>query len=535
MNGVSKSTDLRTQSVQVLLCIPVLFMTLCGDAAEYSEADDIPAVTSLVFTESSIALTVVRDFYRTVYFLADRESYSFHEISEQEFHSVTMDENVQVSANQSADIEIDLWSTDDCKNNGYRYDSGDHDMTGRRILQLPNTAIDIEMLCRSSVSSAVSIDDSVWIGTYTAGGHGDYGSEGVVVVPKNGDPVVRLDIGTDIVTKLAVDPWSSDVWVVTHSQLFRVANDTAVLARYSAHRDFDDDEHRPVVRVTASRTPMKNNPLAVLADWLGPASHHTLFEASKAGVELPGAEPLYRYAMFGNYVSHQPQWPEELVGTLDHAQPTFGWRKFACLLPGDEAKKLCLTNLGEWPRESDAYLRTLEDRYPKFVVTGPVFGPKGDENLRRNRHSPDNFTDDVLFGDFDSDGVRDFAAVLIERGATFDPHLDKGPIGFVAVCSGQWSSQSLIEYSCSNLTEREPGGFRAELDFVDWAPWADTLIGQSPKSGDRFCPYMLETNQFNRQTKKGKKKLSIMSSFGHCDWFFYHMDGRYRGCQYCAD
>lgn len=508
-------------------------------AAEYSEADDIPAVASLVFTESSIALTVIRDSSgylganRTTYFIADRESYSFQEISEQDFHSLTMDEHIQDSTYENADLDIDLSSTDDCKNKGYRYDSGDRDMTGRRILQLPSTAIDVEMLCRSSVSSAVSVDDSVWIGTYTAGGHGEYGSEGVLVVPKNKDPVVRLDIGRGIVTKLAVDPWSSEIWVVTHSQLFRVAKDTAVLARYSAYRDFH--EQRPVVRVTASRTRIKNNALAVLADWLGPTSHRSLSDASKNGVELSGAEPLYRYAMFGNYLSHQPQWPEALAGTLEHAQPTFGWRKFACLLPGDNAKALCTMNLGQWPKITDSYLRILQDRYAGFVVTGPVFGPKGDENLRRNRQSPENFADDILFGDFDFNGVRDFAAVLIEQGTTFDPQLDKGPVGFVVVCKGQWSSESLIEYSCSDLTEHEPGGFRAELDFVDWVLWADTLIDRSPKSDDRFCPFMLQTNPFNLQTKKGNKKLSIMSSYGRCDWFFYHMDGTYRGCQYCAD
>lgn len=539
MNGLSDSTDPRAQRVQTILCIALLFTAVSVDAAEYSDADDIPAVTSLMFTESSIALTVVRDSSgyrpadRTTHYVADRGSYSFQEISEQEFHSLTMEEHVRESTHDNADLDIDLSSTDDCKNEGYRYDSGDRDRTGRRILQLPSTAIDVEMLCRSSVSSAVSIDDSVWIGTYTSGGHGDYGSEGVLVVPQNGDPIVRLDIGRDIVEKLAVDPWSSNVWVATHSQLFRVANDTAVLARYSLYRDFY--EQRPVVRVTDSRTRIENNPLAVLADWLGPTSHRTLSEASKNGVRLPGTEPLYRYAMFGNYLTHQPQWPAELASALEHAQPTFGWRKFACLLPGDNAKELCTTDLGEWPKVTGSYVRILKDRYPGFVLTGPVYGPKGDESLRNNRHSPGHFADDILFGDFDFNGVRDFAAVLIEQGATFDPHLDKGPVGFVVVCKGQWSSQSLIEYSCSDLTEREPGGFRAELDFVDWAPWADTLVDLSPKSGDRFCPFMLQTNPFNLQTKKGNKKLSIMSSFGHCDWFFYHMDGMFSGCQYCAD
>ena len=528
MNRVFKSTISRAQLAQTTLCIALLFTAVSGDAAEYSEADDFPAVTSLVFTESHIALTVVRDTYLNThsYFLADRESYSFREISEQDFQSPTTDEHEEA-------LIFDWSYTDDCNNKGYRYDNFDPNMKGRVKLQLPSGAIEVEMLCGSSISSAVSLADSVWIGTYTAGGHGAYGAEGVLVVPKNGDPVVQLDIGNDIVHKLTIDPWSSDVWVVTDSQLFRVSDNTSVLARYSLYRDFY--EQRPVVRVTNSRTQIENNPLAVLADWLGPASHRTLSEASKNGVQLPGAEPLYRFAMFGNYLTHQPQWPEELAGALDHAQPTLGWRKFACLLPGDYAKKLCTTDLGEWPKAADSYVSMLKERYPGFVITGPVFGPKGDEDLRDNRHSPQNFADDILFGDFNFNGVRDFAAVLIEQGATFDPNADREPVGFVVVCDGRWSSESQIEYSCSDLTEREPGGFRAELDYIDWAPWADALIARSPKSGDRFCPFMLQTNQFNAQTKKGTKKLSVMSSFGNCDWFFYHLDGTYRGCQYCDD
>jgi hypothetical protein len=523
------------------LFVAILFAAVCGNAAEYSEADDIPGVTAIVFTESSIALAIRQDSSgyhfgsRVTYFVADRKSYFFEEIGKQDFDALLAEENVEESTHENADPDIGVTTTDDCESQSYSYDGGNQDATGRRIVQLPTSAIEVEIRCGSSVSSAVLVDDSVWIGTYTVGDHGIYGSEGVLVVPTDGGPVGRLDIGIDIVNKLTVDPWSTDVWVTTHSQLFRVASDATVLGRYSAYRDFDYDEQRPVVRVAASPKRVKNNALAVLADWLGPPSYRALSEASKNGVELPGEEPLYRYAMFGNRLSHNPQWPEELVGTLEQPQATGGWRKFACLLRGDKAKKLCTTDLGEWPRDTDSYLKILQDRYPGFAVTGPVFGPEGDTDLRRNRRSPENFSADVLFGDFDSDGIRDFAAVLIEQGVPFDPHLDQGPIGFVVVCNGQWSSESLVEYSCSDLTEREPGGFRAELDYVDWAPWADTLLARDPRSGGRFCPFMLETNPFNRQTKKGRKKLSIMSSFGRCDWFFYFMDRRYRGCEYCAD
>lgn len=523
MNRIPKSSA---------LCIALILTALCGNAAEYSEIDDIPAVIDVVFTENSIALKVSRDSsgylapYLITYFMADRETYSFQEISKQQFESLATDEH-------DAALDLNLSPSDDCDNEDYPYEAGHPDASGRVILQLPSTKIEFELKCGSSISSAVLVGDSIWIGTYTAGGHGDYGSEGVVVVPKNGDPVDRLSIGNDLIVSFDIDPWSKDVWVTTDKQLFRVSDTSAVLARYSLYRDFH--EHRPVVRITDSPTRIENNPLAVLADWLGPTSHHTLWEASQNGVRLPGVEPLYQYAMFGNYLTHQPRWPAELASALEYAQPAFNWQKFACLLPGDEAKELCTTELGEWPKVADSYLKILKDRYPGFVVTGPVYGPKGSENLRGNRHSPQNFADDILFGDFDADGIRDFAAVLIEQGATFDPLRDKGPVGFVVVCSGKWTSHSVIEYNCTDLTDRESGGFRAELDYVDWAPWEHMLIDRKPNSGDRFCPNFLQTNSFMRQTRKGNKKLSIMSSYGHCDWFFYHMDGKYRGCQYCAD
>ena len=523
MNRISKSSA---------PCIALLLTALCGNAAEYSEVDDIPAVISVVFTESRIALKVSRDSsgyyapYLVTYFMADRESYSFKEISEQEFLSLPADEH-------DAELDLNLSPTDDCANEDYPYDVGHPDASGRMILQLSSTKIEFELKCGSSISSAVSVGDSIWVGTYTAGGHGDYGSEGVLVVPKNGDSVGQLDIGTDIIISFDIDPWSEDVWVTTDKQLFRVSDTTAVLARYSLYRDFHD--HRPVIRITDSPTRIENNSLAVLADWLGPTSHRTLWEASENGVQLPGVEPLYQYAMFGTYLTHQPRWPAELASALEYAQPAFNWQKFACLLPGDNAKELCTTELGEWPKDAERSLTILKNRYPNFVVTGPVYGPKGHENLRSNRHSPANFADDILFGDFDLNGVRDFAAVLIEDGAKFDPQLDKGPVGFVVVCSGTWTSHSLIQYNCTDLTDREPGGFRAELDYVDWAPWAPTLLGRSPASGDRFCPNKLQTHSFMPENRKGVKKLSIMSSYGRCDWFFYSSDKKYKGCQYCAD
>ena len=525
---------------RLLVALP-LFATAAAHAAEYSEADDLPAVISVEFTEESVALTVVRDWSgyggtnRAEYFVADRDGSSFREISEQTFRALTPSDDSRGSTGDTRDPDIELTPSDDCEIKGYDDYSGSFDMTGRRILRLPSRTIEVEMLCQSAVSTVLSLDASVWIGTETVGDHGVYGSEGVLVVPINGDPVVRPDIGRGLVRHLVVDPWTSDVWITTPSQLFRVAEDTTVKARYSAYRDFDYDKRRPVVRIEASDEPIPNNPLAVLADWLGPPSHRALSEAGRNGVTLPGVEPLYHYAMFGNIMQHIPQWPEELAVVLEQRQPTFGWRKLACLLPGEEARTLCLSGLGEWPRTTNVHLQILEDRYPEFAITGPVHGPDGEEDLRKQRHSPQNFSDDVLFGDFDRNGIRDFAAVLIERGARIEGQLDAELIGFVAVCNGEWTPDRQVEYACVELTEREPGGFRVELDFVDWTPRAEALLKRPRKSGDRLCPYKLRSNPNDALTWRGTKKLSVMSSSGQCDSFFFHSDNEYKACQYCSD
>ncbi len=539
---MNKSTGLITLRVRLLslvCCIAWSTIPSGAYAAEYSEDWDAPVVRSLVFTADAIALEVAKDFssHGSVdgiqYMVADRESLSFVEVSQQVFLALTGGEQTAASSQENKKSEAALSPTDDCQEQGYRYDQGSGPK-GRRLLQLPMKTIVVEMDCGSSVSSMTSVDDSVWIGTEYVGDHGVYGAEGVLVVPKNGDPVVRLDIGSPLVYRLLVDSWSGEVWVLTHAQLFRVSGDTTVLARYALHRDFDGQ--RPVVKVTNSRTPIGNNPLAVLADWMGPTSYAVLSKASRDGVTLSGSEPLYNFSMFGKPATHRPQWPEALAAALEHASPTFGWRKFACLVPGEQAEQLCTTELGRWPRDVDNYLRILQREYPDFVVTGPDHGPRDNQDLRSNRHSPENFEKDVLFADFDYNGVLDFAAVLVENENDIDRRTDEEAIGFVALCRGTWPASGGIDFSCTDITDREPGGFRKELDYVDWEPYAETLLTLNPVSGDaRWCRYYLQPNQFNEQTKKGTRKLSIMSSHGPCDQFFYHQDRQFRSCCYCSD
>ena len=120
-------------------------------------------------------------------------------------------------------------------------------------------------------------------------------------------------------------------------------------SRYWKYHDFDHVLNQPEIFVTASNDGLTNNPLAVLARWLGESSYDGLAEADRAGVKLLGKEPLYNFAMFGNYFSHHPYFPPELAFLMDSAKPTHGWRRFACLSHGELANELCNLELEEWP------------------------------------------------------------------------------------------------------------------------------------------------------------------------------------------
>lgn len=119
-------------------------------------------------------------------------------------------------------------------------------------------------------------------------------------------------------------------------------------SRYWKYHDFDLSQNTPNIFVIAAEEEVNNNPLAVLAEWLGQSSYEGLAQATKAGVKLVGEEPLYEFAMFGNVYSHIPLLPVELAFLLESAEPTLMWRRFACRSHGMRAKELCGLELDEW-------------------------------------------------------------------------------------------------------------------------------------------------------------------------------------------
>lgn len=334
-----------------LVGVVSMTFTLQSVAAEFSGADVIPEVTSLVLTQTSVALTVdptprkrfSEERAETRYFVANRADLKFQQITEQAFSDILKNDHYH---DRLADYQFhgfNVVSSEPCVEYGFE------DSVVQKTFEFGSSTISVDMLCRSFVGDALLFNDELWISTYEEGNHGVYGAEGIVVTSLRGDIKTRIDIGGSQPTGIVRDPWSTDVWVSTRSQLTVIADNHTVKNRFWPIHDFDKDLERPDVFVAASMEQVRTNPFAILAYVLGEKHYQRFFHAVEGDVAVGEKDVLYRFFMWGDRYYHSPQLPQELDVLLDFAEPTKVWRRFACMTPGERAEELCGLELEMWP------------------------------------------------------------------------------------------------------------------------------------------------------------------------------------------
>lgn len=353
----------RLTAILAMCATPVSYLLLAtaAESAEYFAVDDFPQVTSIVFTESAVALTVVPNRYHfgsnlpdeSRYFVAYRPDLKFHQVERGEYAELTVSEQVERRVNYRASDNFEIEASQDCVEAGYRWDLAPRDIKGRVTVTIESQSYEVELLCQSAIPHAILFDDDLWIATVEHGDHGYYGSEGILVVSGDDGTTSVIDIGFYPILALVKDPWSSQVWAVTEQQIARMGRGGEVLGRYWKYHDFDSTSHRPDVFVTASNEPIEDHPLALLARRLGETTYEVLSHERSRGVTLPGDEPLYVMSMFGRHYAHHGVWSEELEKLLDVAAPNHSWRVLACLTRGPRAKELCELDIREWPEASE--------------------------------------------------------------------------------------------------------------------------------------------------------------------------------------
>ncbi len=344
--------------LSTVVLIGLVLPSASAHSAEYSAGDIVPVFTSVLFTRDAIGLTVQDPYFlgtheKVRYFKANRRTFDFRQIGEEHYASLRGEDHFQefVTLYEDQTVSVTVAEVEACRNHT------DPEVACRapttKRIELDGQTYDVDMLTTTLVSDAKIIGDELWLGTFGSGGHGIYGAEGLLVASPGSQNPKQLELGGTTVRGIAVDPWSTEVWIVAGWQLAVVSQDKQVTRQYWPLHDIGGTARRPQVFVRQSDDPLLSNPLALFAYSLGERSYEGFANAADEGVEFAGSEPLYSYYMFGTNFGHRPQLPERLVELLDIAEPTYSWRKFACMLPGERAKELCLLDLDAWPTTAD--------------------------------------------------------------------------------------------------------------------------------------------------------------------------------------
>ena len=218
-----------------------------------------------------------------------------------------------------------------------------------------------------NVSEIEIVDNQVWIGTYQAGGHGDYGGVGLVVASlESGNELGRIDTGRYPINQVRIDPVDEKIWAITRDRIVVVEKNMEVSTEYVFYYDFDKPTKIPVVHIADE--PTVSHPLAVFARSLPADRHGEFFEAVQTiPDEVARSFSLYDAYMCCHFlrkedVSSEPQEFEILIpflvsgfemalpkyaynGKPNSAYASRAWRQIACKHRSwnEEAERLCVT------------------------------------------------------------------------------------------------------------------------------------------------------------------------------------------------
>lgn len=334
---------------RVAAAMAAVLYCLSASGAEFFEHEVEPRMAWFVLTERSMAIAVehghfdlsTNDEYLR-FFIADRADYQFRRFDRDEF-MVLLDYDHYIARFRTHDQSpYDApWSID----SPFCVNERDPAEKSRDVFAIGQSTLEVLMDCKSDVSDIRVVDNELWIATFRYGEYRDGTAEGVLVASLlDGRILDRIDVGRSPARAIIQDPWSTDVWVVTDSRLSALSEDRTVRFWVEPAHGFDDLAQRPDV-LLQDRS-VRSDPLAIIAYALGKRHYGRFYDAVKDLSFVP-PEGLLTY-FYGASHFHQPRLPGELAPLLSDPDPTHSWRRFACMLDGEQAKVMCETPIDKW-------------------------------------------------------------------------------------------------------------------------------------------------------------------------------------------
>lgn len=339
-----------------LLAVAGLGLPSILPSAEASDTDLLPSVESLTFMKNSIGLRARGGVLRQLGyagFVYSRGSDSFAPLSKEEFTEIVGDDSERRLEQQPYAVRR---STKFLPYHCFV----DSDIDGPKVVAEEDLS-NVDLNKCFSVSEIVKVDGFNWVGSYENAEHGDYGSQGLLIVSATSEQLVgQVDTGMYAIRGVRYDPFSRNVWTITDDQIVVVNQHYEIVSRYFFHYDFDPESGTPLVRV--SEEDVSSHPLAILAAFLPKDSHGSFHRAVQTipkslqwefplrdffeccdfhQVVGPGGLPV-EYEVLIPFLRDGAQ--HDPHGFNDSRLATQMWRQVSCwYVDNDHAAQLCKT------------------------------------------------------------------------------------------------------------------------------------------------------------------------------------------------
>ena len=281
-------------------------------AAEYSDADILPYIKEILFSNEAIGFIAAGKNYPKKkgksYFLLFRHKELGQEVELEEFRSIF---EVQMGKNSVNTKSKDTLLTSD--GSSYEVDSEDRlcgwvadvseyenkDMGSLsdkpyHTVKSGNTIIPTHVHLCNQINALEHVDKNLWIGTGYDGDHGRHVGQGVVIQNrKTGELVKNLKEMDAWTNRIKLDPYSGDVWVASSHIINHITSDGNPVAQYLFFKAFDSSTGKP--RFYLSSRTEKTNPLAVIASYMTDDNAKAMARLSKT---LPKGD-AYTFSLYG--------------------------------------------------------------------------------------------------------------------------------------------------------------------------------------------------------------------------------------------
>lgn len=342
-----------------LILLFTYYLPVMVIAAEYTERDILPIITSVTFNEEQIGLVSAKILpTRKPHFMFNRQTRKISEISERNFEKLFPSGANQRLPTVSFTRAKNIIASDGITNRGNDdtcYYKPGGSPTSRFILD--GREIKLPINGCATVEPIVSIGDKLWIGTHTLGGHGVIGSDGVMVVSRNGGEFIKkIDTGKWKVHLIQYDPKEEMVWVSAGNNLYLINKKLSIEAKYYFYTGFNELTALPEIIV--SNEPNDSHPLAVVAQELSETRRKAFYNEVR-GIPKSIYErfSLYYFFMCCDFV-YSGDLPNELNVMIPFfieagkASPTESdaryWRQAMCRFADKNAKTYCEKNPAKW-------------------------------------------------------------------------------------------------------------------------------------------------------------------------------------------